>query len=215
MYLLDKRLYFPPVCDADESGLLAIGGDLTTERLLLAYQNGIFPWYNEEDPILWWCPSPRCVLFPEKLNISKSMHRIIKRNEFTFSVNQSFENVIQQCKSIDRKGENGTWINQDIVDAYTKLHLMGYALSAEAWLGDELAGGLYGVKIGNVFFGESMFSRKSNASKFAFVKMVQYLQMEGLKMIDCQMKTDHLISLGAEMIDGTHFQQILKVNCKI
>lgn len=215
MDLLNKRLYFPPVSDADESGLLAIGGDLTTERLLLAYQNGIFPWYNEDDPILWWCPSPRCVLFPENLKISKSMHQVLKRNEFQFTINQSFENVIVQCKTIDRKDDNGTWINDDIVGAYTKLHRMGYAHSAETWLGNDLVGGLYGVKIGNVFFGESMFSIHSNASKFAFIKMVEYLQKEGLRLIDCQMKTDHLISLGAEMIDQNYFQQQLKLHCKI
>lgn len=214
MYILEKHLYFPPVTDADESGLLAVGGDLSAERLLLAYQNGIFPWYNEEDPILWWSPSPRCVLFPEKLKISKTMQQVINRKIFRFTVNQSFENVIIQCKTIKRKEADGTWINEDIVNAYTKLHQIGYALSAEAWLGDELVGGLYGVKIGNVFFGESMFSKISNASKFAFISVVQYLQKQGVALIDCQMKTDHLISLGAEMIEQTHFQEILKKFCR-
>ena len=205
MYLLNKRLYFPPVSEADVSGLLAIGGDLSTDRLLLAYQNGIFHWYNEDDPILWWCPSPRCVLYPENLKISKSMRQVLKRNEFRFTVNQSFKNVIEECKTINRKDEIGTWINEDIIEAYTKLHDMGYACSAETWLEDDLVGGLYGVKIGNFFFGESMFSKQSNASKFAFINMVQYLQKEGLKMIDCQMKTDHLVSLGAEMIEQENF----------
>ena len=215
MYLLDKHLYFPPFTEVDESGLIAIGGDLSSERLLLAYQNGIFPWYNEDEPILWWNPSPRCVLFPEKLIISKSMHQLIRRKEFRFTINQAFENVIRHCKNIKRKDGNGTWINEDIVDAYTKLYRLGYVLSAEAWLGNELVGGLYGVKIGNVFFGESMFSNKSNASKFAFINIVQQMQKEGVKLIDCQMRTEHLISLGAEVIDQDHFQQLLKEHCKM
>ena len=215
MYVLNDRLYFPAVTEADESGLLAVGGDLGTERLLLAYQNGIFPWYNEDEPILWWCLSPRCILFPEKLNISKSMQQLINRKVYRFTINQSFENVIVQCKTIKRKDDSGTWINEDIVNAYTKLHQKGFAISAEAWLGEELAGGLYGVKIGDVFFGESMFSRHANASKFAFIKMVDYLQKEGLKLIYCQMRTDHLISLGAEMIDQEQFQQQLTLHCKI
>ena len=203
-------MVFPPVQMADEDGLLAIGGDLSVDRLLLAYKNGIFPWYNEDDPICWWSPDPRCVLFPDKLKISKSMQQVLRQNKFRFTINKNFREVITACKTTNRKDGFGTWINEDIIDAYTNLNKIGIALSAETWMNGNLVGGLYGVKLGNVFFGESMFSTESNASKFAFIKLVQHLQLSGLQIIDCQMKTEHLLSLGAEMIDRKLFLEMIK-----
>ena len=203
-------MVFPPVQMADEDGLLAIGGDLSVDRLLLAYKNGIFPWYNEDDPICWWSPDPRCVLFPDKLKISKSMQQVLRQNKFRFTINKNFREVITACKTTNRKDGFGTWINEDIIDAYTNLNKIGIALSAETWMNGNLVGGLYGVKLGNVFFGESMFSTESNASKFAFIKLVQHLQLSGLQIIDCQMKTEHLLSLGAEMIDRNLFLEMIK-----
>ena len=203
-------MVFPPVQMADEDGLLAIGGDLSVDRLLLAYKNGIFPWYNEDDPICWWSPDPRCVLFPDKLKISKSMQQVLRQNKFRFTINKNFREVITACKTTNRKDGFGTWINEDIIDAYTNLNKIGIALSAETWMNGNLVGGLYGVKLGNVFFGESMFSIESNASKFAFIKLVQHLQLSELQIIDCQMKTEHLLSLGAEMINRNLFLEMIK-----
>ena len=200
---------------ADLDGLVAIGGDLSVERLLLAYKNGIFPWYNEDEPIQWWSLDPRCVLFPNKLKISKSMKQVLQNGRFRFTTNKAFEQVIVACKTVTRKDELGTWINNDIVDAYTKMHQLGYAISGEAWYEGKLVGGLYGIKIGKVFFGESMFSTQSNASKFAFINLIQKLQLQGLELIDCQMKTDHLISLGAEMITRSSFGKLLNNLTKI
>lgn len=207
--LLDESLWFPPVTEATEDGLLAIGGDLSTERLLLAYRNGIFPWFNEDEPPLWWCPHPRCVLFPDELYISKSMKQLLKRNAFTITVNRAFEEVIDQCGAT-RKEQEGTWITDEIMDAYTQLHRLGFAVSIEAWNNNELAGGFYGIRMGNVFFGESMFSRQSNASKYAFISYVQQLQKEGVVLIDCQVYTGHLVSMGARMIDRDLFLSIVK-----
>ena len=204
-------MHFPPLDTADEDGLLAIGGDLSTETLLLAYRSGIFPWYNEDEPICWWSPDPRFVLFPGELMISKSMRAIVKHNNFEFTVNKAFEEVIQNCKTISRKGQPGTWISPEVQKAFTRLHLLGHAHSAEAWLGGQLAGGLYGVRIGNIFFGESMFSSVNNASKFAFISYVQQLQKENVQLIDCQVYTTHLESLGARMISRREFVEILKV----
>lgn len=209
--ILDDELWFPPVEDATEDGLLALGGDLSVERLLLAYKNGIFPWFNEEEPPLWWCPHPRCVLFPEELYISKSMKQLLKRNAFTITVNRAFEEVIFQCGET-RKDEEGTWISSDIIDAYTTLHRLGYAVSIEAWHENKLVGGLYGLRMGNIFFGESMFSKVSNASKYAFISYVQQLQREGVVLIDCQVYTPHLESLGARMIDRDVFLKIVREN---
>ncbi len=213
MIWLNSDISFPDVSLADEDGLLAAGGDLSPQRLLLAYRNGIFPWYNEEDPILWWSPHPRCVLFPEKLRISKSMQQVIRSHQFRFKINHSFREVITACKTIQRKEGNGTWIHQDIIDAYTKFFEMGYAMSAETYFQGKLVGGLYGVKIGKVFFGESMFTEVSNASKFALIQLVLQLKKEGLQIIDCQMQTNHLMSLGAEMIDRSLFTVLLKKHC--
>lgn len=213
MFLLDDELYFPESDQADEEGLIAIGGDLKPERLLLAYKSGIFPWYNENEPICWWSPNPRFVLFPEQLKISKSMRTILQNGVFRFTTNRSFTDVITHCKTITRKNQEGTWINNEMIQAYTTLHQLGYAQSAETWLNGELVGGLYGVHIGNVFFGESMFSKKSNASKFAFINFVNQLQQEGVKLIDCQIYTPHLESLGAAMIERGNFIQLLKQYC--
>jgi leucyl/phenylalanyl-tRNA--protein transferase len=204
LYVLDKDLEFPPAELADEDGLLAIGGDLSMERLLLAYRKGIFPWY-ESRYILWWCPDPRFVLFPGELKISSSMKQVLKKPAFEFSVNRRFGEVISACKSIPRRGQDGTWISDDMRNAYINLHRHGYAHSAEAWKDGELAGGLYGIRLGKVFFGESMFSRVSNASKFAFIHYVQQLQSEGVQLIDCQVYTAHLESLGARMIPREDF----------
>jgi leucyl/phenylalanyl-tRNA---protein transferase len=213
MIILDHRLYFPPLNAADEEGLLAVGGDLSTERLLLAYRSGIFPWYNEDQPILWWSPDPRFVFFPSKLVVSKSMQKILKQHTFHFTVNKAFTRVIQHCKTITRKDQEGTWITPAVEKAYTKLHLLGYAVSAETWMNNELVGGLYGIRLGNIFFGESMFSKVSNASKFAFIQYVKQLQLEGVVLVDCQVYTEHLESLGAQMIPRKDFMQILKTNC--
>ena len=212
MIILNSKLFFPPVDTADEDGILAIGGDLSADRLLLAYRSGIFPWYNDDQPIIWWSPDPRFVLFPEKLKVSKSMQAVIKNKQFTFSTNRAFASVIQHCKIIDRKEQDGTWITDEVEKAYTALHQKGVAHSAEAWLNDELVGGLYGVRIGKVFFGESMFSKVSNASKFAFIQLAKYLQQEGVVLIDCQVHTAHLESLGAEMIERKNFMKLLSVN---
>ena len=204
LFALDNELIFPPVQLAEQDGLLAIGGDLSMERLLLAYQQGIFPWY-EGKVILWWCPDPRFVLFPEELKESKSMRQLHKRNVFDFRINTAFSEVIANCKTISRPGQEGTWITEEVKAAYTRLHEAGYAHSAEAYLDGELVGGLYGIRLGKVFFGESMFSKVSNASKYAFIQYVHLLQEEGVQLIDCQVYTEHLESLGARMIPRTSF----------
>jgi leucyl/phenylalanyl-tRNA--protein transferase len=209
MFILDHNIVFPAVEEADNEGLLAIGGDLSTERLLLAYRMGIFPWYNEDEPICWWCPDPRFVLYPAELRVSKSMQTILNNGSFRFTINKAFEKVISNCKTVPRKEQDGTWIQPEVIDAYTKLQQLGYAVSAEAWQQGELVGGLYGVLLGNIFFGESMFSKKSNASKFAFINFVKHLQKQGIKLIDCQVYTAHLESLGARMIDRKLFTAIL------
>jgi leucyl/phenylalanyl-tRNA--protein transferase len=212
MVLLNEQLVFPPVEMADEHGILAIGGTLSTERLLLAYRSGIFPWYSEGDPILWWCPDPRCVLFPGQLKISRSMQTVLNNGRFRFTTNRDFEGVIQSCKTTPRQGQQGTWISPAIQHAYTKLHHLGHAHSAEAWLDGELVGGLYGIRMGNIFFGESMFSKQSNASKFAFIRYVQQLGRENLAMVDCQVYTRHLETLGATLLPRKKFMAILAAN---
>lgn len=209
LYILDEKIWFPPVNEALNDGLLAIGGDLSEERILLAYRNGIFPWYENDVP-LWWHPDPRFVLFPENIKVSKSMQQLFRKNDLVFKINTSFKTVMLQCKKVNRKGQNGTWINNAMIDAYTLLHEKGYAHSAETWQGNKLVGGLYGIKLGNIFFGESMFSLQPNASKYAFILFVKHLQTLGVKLIDCQLYTTHLESLGAEMIAGKEFQQILQ-----
>ena len=208
-YILNENLYFPPVSQANKEGFLAFGGDLSTERLLLAYRSGIFPWYNENEPIIWWSPDPRCVLFTNNLRISKSMQQVIKKGTFRFSMNEAFAQVIKCCQQTKRKDDNGTWLNNEMIEAYNSLHQQGFAYSAECWLGDELVGGLYGIKLENVFCGESMFSLKSNASKFAFIHFVNYLKVEGIEVVDCQISNPHLESLGAEMIPRSQFLSYL------
>jgi leucyl/phenylalanyl-tRNA--protein transferase len=212
MVLLNDDLIFPPVSMADEDGILAIGGNLSTERLLLAYRSGIFPWYSEGEPIAWWSPDPRFVLFPEKLRVTKSMQTVLNNGTFRFTTNRAFSMVIQQCKTAYRKEQEGTWITPAILEAYTKLHELGFAHSAEAWHNGELVGGLYGIRMGNVFFGESMFSKQSNASKFAFIHYVRLLQKEKVTLIDCQVYSSHLESLGAKMISREKFIHLLSEN---
>ena len=209
LFALDKKLIFPPVDLAEPDGLLAMGGDLSEERLLLAYRNGIFPWY-EGDTILWWSPHPRFVLFPGELKISKSIKPLLNRNEFDFTINKAFAQVIHHCKKTNRPGQEGTWITDEVEKAYCKLHKLGHAHSAEVWKNEELVGGLYGIKLGKIFFGESMFSLISNASRYAFIKYVQQLKKEGIQLIDCQVYTEYLESMGAKMIDRTVFITLLK-----
>jgi len=211
VFALDEQLLFPPVELAEPDGLLAIGGDLSVERLLLAYRSGIFPWY-EGDHILWWCPDPRFVLFPSELKVSKSMKQLIRKNVFDFTINKAFKEVIQECKKIKRSGQQGTWITDEMEKAYIRMHELGWAVSAEAWKNDELVGGLYGIRLENIFFGESMFSKETNASKWAFMKLTEQLKSEGIKLIDCQVYTEHLESLGARMISREDFMKILKNN---
>lgn len=209
LFVLDTKLYFPPAHLAERDGLLAMGGDLSPERLLLAYRNGIFPWY-EEDPILWWSPNPRFVLFPEELKINKSIRPLLNRNEFDITINHAFKEVIAQCKKISRPGQFGTWITDEVEKAFVKMHKLGYAHSIEAWKNKELVGGFYGIKLGKIFFGESMFSKVSNASRYAFIKYVEQLKQEGIELIDCQVYTEYLESFGARMITGKEFTGLLR-----
>jgi leucyl/phenylalanyl-tRNA---protein transferase len=211
-YYLDEGITFPHPDLVKPSGILAIAGDLSVERLLLAYNYGIFPWYNPNEPIIWWCPRPRYVIFPEKVKVAKSMNSYFNQNKFQVTYDQYFSSVIRYCQHVPRFGQDGTWINDEIVAAYTLLHEQGFALSVEVWDGDELAGGLYGVKIGKVFFGESMFSLKSNASKFGFISLARRLASEGFQVIDCQQPNPYLESLGGEFIPGDQFQDILRLN---
>ncbi len=209
MILLSDRLWFPPVDSASAEGIVAFGGDLSTERLLLAYKSGIFPWYNQGEPVVWHSPSERMVLFPEELKISKSMKQMLKKDSFKISFNQNFKEVIGLCKTIYREGQGGTWITNEMEKAYINLHELGYAKSVEVWLDSKLVGGLYGVDLGTVFCGESMFSNVSNASKVAFVKLVEKLKQEHYKLIDCQVYNDHLASLGAREIPRAEFIKCL------
>ena len=209
LFIIEEDLYFPPVHLAEPDGLLAIGGDLSPERLLLAYRNGIFPWY-EGEPVLWWCPDPRFVLFPEEIKINKHITSLINKHDFEFTINKDFPQVIHACKNIFRPGQSGTWITDEVEKAYTRLHELGFAHSAEVWKNNVLAGGLYGIKMGKVFFGESMFSRISNASKIVFTKYVSRLREEGTGLIDCQVYTKYLESFGARMIPGEKFSVLLR-----
>lgn len=207
MHILTQNITFPNVSQANNDGLLAIGGDLSVERLQLAYANGIFPWYGKDEPILWWSPNPRFVLFPKHLKVSKSMQQLFKKQAFKVTQNQDFKAVITQCAKIKRKYEDDTWINQDIITAYTKLHTLGYAKSVEVWQNNNLVGGLYGVDLGNgVFCGESMFTKVSNASKYGFIHFIQH---SNYKLIDCQIHTQHLESLGASHISRVEFLKFI------
>lgn len=210
MYFITKELYFPPVEEASYEGILAIGGDLSVKRLLLAYENGIFPWYDENEPILWWSPSERMVVNPNDYKVSKSLRNIINRNIFEVTINKDFEAVIKNCQKIERKEQDGTWISNEVIKSYTKLHQLGKAMSFEVRQNGELVGGLYGVDLGHVFCGESMFSKVSNASKVAFVKLIDYLKQNNYKLLDCQVHNDHLEKLGAFEISRESFMKILK-----
>ena len=210
VYRLDERLLFPPPDAAEASGLLAVGGDLRPERLLLAYSVGIFPWYNEGTPILWHSPDPRMVLRASELHVSRSLRKEIRRQPYRITTDTAFEEVIERCAEIPRPGQDGTWITSEMCDAYIDLHRRGYAHSAEAWLGDELAGGLYGVSLGRAFFGESMFSIRPDASKIAFVALVRWMQSWGVELIDCQVYTEHLARLGASQWPRREFLAALR-----
>lgn len=204
--------YFPPVEMANIDGLLAIGGDLSVKRLLDAYNNGIFPWYEESQPVMWWSPDPRMVLFPEKLKISKSMRQLIKKNTFRVTYDTNFEAVIRNCAAIGRDGQNGTWITGRMEEAFLELHRLGIAHSVEVWQEHMLVGGLYGIYLEDkkIFCGESMFSKVSNASKFGFIRYVEKLRDQGVKLIDCQVHTEHLESLGAEEISREEFLNFIR-----
>lgn len=214
MQILTKEIKFPNVNQANEDGILAIGGDLSVERLTLAYKSGIFPWFNEGEPIIWYAPEDRMVLFPKELKISKSMKQILKKDVFKITFNQNFENVIANCKNVYREGQGGTWITDEMEQAYIKLHKQGIAKSIEVWLNDKLVGGLYGIDLKtqgiSVFCGESMFSLVSNASKIAFIHLTQKLEKENYKIIDCQVYNKHLASLGAREIIRNEFLKYLK-----
>lgn len=212
MIWLNDTIEFPPYEAVSEDGIIAIGGDLSPERLLHAYKRGIFPWYSEEYPILWHCPPERMVLYPNELKVSKSMRQVLKKAKFTITENQAFEEVIHHCKTIERKEEDGTWITDDMEEAYIKLHELGYAKSVEVWnynetlQRQELVGGLYGIELDDVFCGESMFSKMSNASKVAFIHLIRE---NNYKLIDCQVYNDHLASLGAREIPREVFLRLI------
>lgn len=205
VHVLDDDLHFPPVSEAGEHGLLAVGGDLSPARLLAAYEHGVFPWFMEDDPILWWAPNERAVLPALGLKVSKSMRNELNRKRYQITMDRAFKEVVDACKDAPRDGE-GTWISDDMVDAYVRLHELGVAHSVEVWLDRKLVGGLYGVSLGRMFFGESMFSTATNASKVAFVHLVRWLAVKGFGPVDCQIMNPHLASLGAESWNRSDFQ---------
>jgi leucyl/phenylalanyl-tRNA--protein transferase len=210
MYFLTEELFFPPVFEAYPDGILAIGGDLSPVRLQLAYKSGIFPWFEEGEPIYWWSPNPRMVLFLDELVVSKSMRNILNRNIFEVTFNKNFREVISNCQKIKREGQNGTWITNDMIEAYCKLNELGAAKSVEVWQNDKLVGGLYGIDLGHVFCGESMFSKVSNASKVAFIALANQLKKNNYKLLDCQVYNEHLESLGCREIPREDFIELLK-----
>ena len=211
MYFLTEVLYFPPVTEASSEGILAYGGDLSQERLLLAYESGIFPWFEEDQPILWWSPDPRMVLFLDELVVSSSMRSVLNGGRLNVTFNQNFREVILNCQQVKRGGQQGTWITDQMVEAYCKLHESGIAISVEVWEMEQLVGGLYGIDLGHVFCGESMFSKVSNASKVAFIALVDFLKKRNYKLLDCQVYNEHLASLGAREISREHFMSMLKL----
>jgi leucyl/phenylalanyl-tRNA--protein transferase len=215
VFQLPDNFIFPPPEYAEPDGLLAVGGDLSEKRLLLAYSMGIFPWYSEGSPILWWSPDPRLVLIPEELRISRSLRQVINKNTFKVTMDAAFEDVIRSCADIHKKKYGGTWITGEMIDAYINLYNSGFAHSVESWHEGELAGGLYGVSMGGAFFGESMFNKKPNASKVAFVYLVQQLIKWGFRLIDCQVTTGHLMSFGAKEIPRSEFMEKLKQALKM
>jgi len=213
VYYLGAEPVFPPAENSDPDGILAVGGDLSPERLIEAYTHGIFPWYSSETPIIWWSPDPRFVIYPHKVKVSKSMKQILKRNFFDIRYDTSFREVITACSG-KRKREKGTWITPEMIEAYVTLHNIGFAHSIEAWRDGNLAGGLYGVSLGGMFFGESMFSRESNASKAAFIILADNLLRLGFDLIDSQVHTDHMESLGAVEMDRAAFLKLVTQSVK-
>ena len=209
MHLLGSEHIFPSADSASKEGIVAIGGDLDPNRILKAYKNGIFPWFENDDHLVWWSPDPRMVLLPEKLKISKSTKKLLKENFFKVTFNQSFDEVVDSCAKVKRFGQNGTWITNGLKKAYSRLHNMGYAYSVEVWKDYELVGGLYGIDLGDVFCGESMFTKANNASKIGFVHLVKELTKNKYKLIDCQVPSAHLKSLGAEEISRKEFLKYL------
>lgn len=209
MHFLNDKIEFPHVTEATVDGLLAIGGDLSSERLLYAYSNGIFPWFEVDEPILWWSPDPRFVIYPYELKVSKSMSQLFKKEKFKVTINKAFKDVISNCSNTIREGQKGTWITNSMIEAYTKLHELGYAKSVEVWEDSELVGGLYGVDLGNkVFCGESMFAKVSNASKYGFI---EFIKNSDYQLIDCQLHTNHLESLGGKHITRKEFLKYLQL----
>lgn len=213
IYLLTDKLNFPPV-EGAEDGIVAIGGDLSPERLLLAYQKGIFPWYSDDEPIIWHSPEDRFVLLPDELHISKSMQRVLNSDRFKVTFDMDFPFVIQQCANIDRKEQDGTWITEEMIKAYTELYYLGFAHSVEVWLDDKIVGGVYGVSLGKCFFAESMFHTVSNASKFALIKLVEFLKKHDFLFIDAQVFTEHVATLGAKEIPRNEFIRLLNEGLK-
>ena len=209
VFKLPEELLFPPPDLAEDSGLLAVGGDLCESRLLLAYSMGIFPWYSEGDPILWWSPDPRLVLFPDGLLISRSLRQTIRKRTFSVTMDTAFEEVVSNCAAVHQKADGNTWITDEMIEAYTRLYHSGFAHSVEVWSEGELVGGLYGMSLGSAFFGESMFTKKSDASKVAFVELAQYVMKWDFSFIDCQLTTPHLMSLGAREIPRSEFLEAL------
>ena len=209
VFLLNREIVFPPPELADDEGLLAIGGDLSEERLLLAYRMGIFPWYSEGEPLLWWSPDPRLILPPEEFHVSRRLARVIRQGVFRITMDEAFGSVIRACAEAPRHDQDGTWITGEMIDAYCRLHAAGYAHSVECWREEELTGGLYGVSIGNCFFGESMFSRGSDASKVALAALVGHVESWSSALIDCQIATQHLARMGAREVSRKEFLRLL------
>ena len=209
VYLLPEEPVFPPVDEAEPDGLIAIGGDLSPERLINAYANGIFPWFMEEGDVFWYSPDPRMVMFPEQFRIPGSLKRIIRSNRFSVKFDTAFGKVIRECADAPRPGQDGTWISQEFIDGYEKLHELGYAHSAEVYCQEELVGGLYGVSLGAAFFGESMFFKMNNASKVAFSALVDRCRQYGFRFIDCQVESSHLLNLGAKLIKRNDYLRML------
>ncbi len=213
IFWLNKELNFPDPHQTGDEGILAVGGDLSVERLILAYKMGLFPWFNPEDPILWWCPDPRFVIFPNEIKVSKSMRPYFNKKKFRVTFDTAFRDVIRGCQQMPRKGQEGdTWLTDDMLEAFCELHELGICHSVEVWEGDELVGGLYGNSFGKIFFGESMFAKASNASKFGFITLVKALEKQGFTLIDCQQGTDHLISMGARGIPRDDFLERMEAN---
>lgn len=207
---LTSELFFPPVYEAEPDGLVAIGGDLSPERLMLAYRSGIFPWFNEDEPIMWYSPNPRSVLFPEKLYVSGTMKSLLNQKKYEVRYNTDFRGVIGNCRQAPRVGQDGTWISQEMQDAYIALHELGKATSVEVWREDKLVGGLYGIDLGHIFCGESMFSLESNTSKVALITLLRDIEQKGGKLFDCQVHSSHIASMGAIEIPREEFVEYLE-----